>query len=75
MFCGERRNWRCNGSEEQADGSSLHCLLGPSVIQACAPAEGCAWVSGPTIIGVRADQSMAHVATGSHMDVCGLDHH
>lgn len=33
LHCGEKRNWRKEGSEEEADMGDLHCHLGPCAIR------------------------------------------
>lgn len=33
LHCGEKRNWRKEGSEEEADMADLHCHLGPCAIR------------------------------------------
>lgn len=68
---GERWNWRCDGSEEQANMRILHGHLRPWWCPARAAAKGHVWLHGPTEARVCVDV-MACVTSKGRVDVHGL---
>lgn len=72
MSCGERINWRCHSSEDQADVSGLHGHLKPC--DACAVAKGHVYVYGHSAVRCMF-MFMASVTTKGHVDAPCLDCH